>query len=94
MLCSTSSLSVCDHFVSQIDAAPSLITTREGAVHLLTPPPGAAVADCHDALRRLVERHLISSYAAIPPGHASCDSAFLALRGEHFDRPTERHLQG
>jgi hypothetical protein len=94
MSCSTNPTLVRDHFVSQIDAAPSLITTREGAVHLLTPPPGAAAVDCHDALQHLVERQLISSYAAIPPGHASRDSAFLALRGEHFDRPAECHLQG
>lgn len=93
MTCSTNSLSVCDHFLAQINAAPSLITTCEGAVHLLTPPAGVAAAECHDALQRLVDCQLVSSYAAIP-SRASRESAFLALRGEHFDSPTERNLQG
>ena len=94
MTCSTNSLSVCDHFLEQISATPSLIATREGVVHLLVSPPGVAAADCHNALQSLVNRQLVSSYAAIPPGHVSCDSAFLALRGEHFDSPAECHMQG
>ena len=94
MTCSTNSLSVCDHFLGQINAAPSLITTCEGAVHLLTSPAGVAATECHDALQCLIDRQLVSSYAAIPSGNVSCESAFLALRGKHFDSPTERDLQG